>query len=145
MMRQCGGCGTALTPKGRSPFCPQCWLKHQKMRNREKVRAHRQRARSATPARSESPPQPHLPTEVDLSWLDWMDPDVGAAIRRAVELLNQGRGTDDPEVSELALLALRRYDTIRDAIEARARTQEGGDRQTTSWRGFFESVRRTLA
>jgi hypothetical protein len=143
MNRQCAACGTPLPVGARSPYCLPHYLEHQKERNRAKVRAYRERARNAPPS-PPNPDQPHLPTEVDLGWLDWMDSDLGRTIRRVVGMLNGGRGTDDPEVIELAGRALQRYDSIQAAIEDRARPQQGGDWQITNWRGFFESVRRVF-
>jgi hypothetical protein len=144
MNRQCVTCGTLLPEGARSPYCLPHYLEHQKERNRAKVRAYRERARNARPT-PPNPDQPRLPTEVDLGWLDWMDSELGATTRRAVELLNAGCTTDEPEVIQLAVRALHRYDSIRDAIEARARPQQGGDWQITNWGGFFESVRKVFA
>jgi hypothetical protein len=141
MNPQCLTCGSLLPEGARSPYCLPHYLEHQKARNRAKVRAYRERARNGPP----NPDQPHLPTEVDLGWLDWMDPELGGTIRRVVGMLNGGRTTDDPEVIELAGRALQRYDSIQAAIEDRARPQEGGDWQITNWRGFFDSVRRAFA
>jgi hypothetical protein len=143
MNRQCATCGTLLPEGARSPYCLPHYIEHQRERNRNKVRAHRERSRNAPPA-PPNPDQPHLPNEVDLGWLDWMDADLGAKTRRMVELLNQGHATNETEVSELALWAFRRYDSIRAAFEERAHPLEGGDWQITNWGHFFESVRRVF-
>jgi hypothetical protein len=142
MTGQCVVCQTPLPERARSPYCGPHFLEHKKERNREKSRRHRERESIYhPPPKSE---EHHLPTETDLGWLDWMDAELGATIRQVVDLLKQGRPGLDPEVAELALWGLHRFDSVRGVIEEKARPVEGGRAQFSNWNGYFESVRRVL-
>lgn len=141
MIRQCAGCGTCLLPERRSELCPSCWLDYQRQRNREKVRAFRarQRIEVAPPAPSD---QNRLPTADEFQWLDGLDLGLAVPVSQASNLLDEGRGTDDPEVRELLVSMLARYDALRADFESRAASIPDPEDRAGGWRWFFESVRR---
>jgi len=138
---QCVGCGTLIQPDRHSPYCPNCRPSHQLTRNREKVRAFRERVREAG-AVSDVAPENRLPNEDELQWLDWLDQNLANPIRAVVERRAGGCGLDDPEVKEYALEALDDYDARRAELHEMAAQYPESKNVAEVWWGFFESIRR---
>lgn len=144
MIHQCVGCGSVLPRERRSPRCERCWIDYQRQRNRAKVWAYRERARLAR-ASSPTPEETRLPNEEELSWLQWLNLGLAEPIRRIVELVGSGRPESDPEVAQLAMGVLQRYDSLRRDFEERVRLRPDPTDLAASWRGFFESIRNVVS
>ena len=138
--RQCAGCGVLLLdPGGRSPYCPRCWKEHQRARNRAKSERFRRHAKARALEEAEAEGRPI--TGTDLVWLDQLNLGLAEPFRQAIALLGSGRESADPEVRQLLLGVLERYDTLRVEFDQQAALRADPEGEAEIWRATLESIR----